>query len=166
MLNTGLPVKLGPPERPAAMPGRECASRRVHRSQGSDSARRCRTMEACRVGLGRSPICSAGTIGKPVSQVRRLVAVRQVGSSVRPACRSACSVADGLEGKLAKHGATVTPQLLVSPYVSSDSALRHAGAAVQAVVKPSELGGDTRRYRHCLLFCLKGLDPHCKRSGG
>jgi hypothetical protein len=41
---------------------------------------------------------------------------------------AAGDVADGSEWKLAEHRATVTPRGLESPYVSSDSTLRHAGA--------------------------------------
>ena len=73
------------------MLGRVCATPRDHRSQGSDSAGGFPTMAACRAGPGRSPRCSECTTGRPASLGRRPVAVRPVGSSAPPACRSAGS---------------------------------------------------------------------------
>ena len=71
-----------------ALPGHVCAIRRDQRSQGSDSAGRCRTTAGRRAGLGRSPGCMRCTTGRRVSRGRRPAAVQPVGSSAAPVCRS------------------------------------------------------------------------------
>jgi hypothetical protein len=68
---------------PAATLAHVCARRR--RIPDNDSAGRSRTMAAYRVGLGRSPICSASTRKKPGLQRRQLAADRAAESSARRA---------------------------------------------------------------------------------
>jgi hypothetical protein len=68
---------------PAATLAHVCARRR--RIPDNDSAGRSRTMAAYRVGLGRSPICSASTKKKPGLQRRQLAADRAAESSARRA---------------------------------------------------------------------------------
>ena len=71
--------------------GHVWASRRAGHSEGSDTAGRFPTMAACRVGPGRSPRCMSCTTAKRASRSRQPLAVRPVGSSACPVCRSAGS---------------------------------------------------------------------------
>ena len=73
---------------PAATLAHVCATRRDQRSQGIGSAGGFPTMAACRAELGRFPRCSVDKTGRRASLARRPVAVRQVGSSAPPVCRS------------------------------------------------------------------------------
>jgi hypothetical protein len=77
-----------------AMPGRVCATRRAHRTQGSDSTGRYLTMAAYRAGPGRFPRCMSCTIGRLVLPGRQPAAVRTVGSSA-PRCPTAPAAETG-----------------------------------------------------------------------
>ncbi len=73
---------------PAAKPTVCGATRRGHRTRGSDRAGGFPTMAPYRAGPGRSSSCMRCTAGTPASRGHRPIAVRPVGSSVPLACRS------------------------------------------------------------------------------